>query len=79
MKHVEMALRVLQTERLKSCHVDLGNGQEKEPLLTPTREKDSSDQLAAVDFSANANLPSENIKQCHSFEQEYMSYDGASR
>lgn len=78
MKQVEMALRVLQTERLKRCHVDPGNGEEKEPLLTPAREKGSSHQLVASDC-ANTNLPSENIKQCYSFEQEFMSYDGVSR
>ncbi|XP_020149237.1 wall-associated receptor kinase 4 [Aegilops tauschii subsp. strangulata] len=78
MKHVEMALRVLQTERLKLCHVDPGNAQEKEPLLTPAREKDSSDQLVASDC-VNANLASENMKPCYSFEQEFMSYDGVSR
>ncbi|XBH75468.1 hypothetical protein VPH35_102222 [Triticum aestivum] len=78
MKHVEMALRVLQTERLKLCRVDPGNAQEKEPLLTPAREKDSSDQLVASDC-VNANLASENMKPCYSFEQEFMSYDGVSR
>lgn len=79
MKHVEMALRVLQTERLKSCHVDPRNGKEKEPLLTPTSDKDSPDQVVAADFSANANFPFESIKTCDSFEQEFMSYDDASR
>ncbi|KAE8772153.1 wall-associated receptor kinase 1 isoform x1 [Hordeum vulgare] len=78
MKQVEMALRVLQTERLKLCHVDPGNGEEKEPLLIPAREKGSSHQLVASDCG-NANLPSENIKRCYTFEQEFMSYDGVSR
>uniref|UniRef100_A0A453MQC1 Protein kinase domain-containing protein n=1 Tax=Aegilops tauschii subsp. strangulata TaxID=200361 RepID=A0A453MQC1_AEGTS len=55
-----------------------GNAQEKEPLLTPAREKDSSDQLVASDC-VNANLASENMKPCYSFEQEFMSYDGVSR
>ncbi|KAM3297289.1 hypothetical protein ACQJBY_039255 [Aegilops geniculata] len=78
MKHVEMALRVLQTERLKLCHVDPENGQEREPALTPPRGEDSSDQLVASDCS-NDNFPSGNIKQCYSFEQDFMSYDGVSR
>ncbi|XP_044408622.1 wall-associated receptor kinase 3 [Triticum aestivum] len=78
MKHVEMALRILQTERLKLCNVDPKNGQEREPVLTPPRGEDSSDELVASDC-ANANFPSENIKQCYSFEQEFMSYDGVSR
>ncbi|CAM0948180.1 unnamed protein product [Alopecurus aequalis] len=40
MKQVEMALRVLQTERLKKCHVGPGNGEEEESLITP-RERHS--------------------------------------
>ncbi|VAI52617.1 unnamed protein product [Triticum turgidum subsp. durum] len=78
MKHVEMALRALQTERLKLYRIDSINGKEKERFLNPTSDNDSPDQVVAADSSASANSPSENIKTCYSFEQEWMSYDGVS-
>lgn len=77
MKQVEMALRALQTERLKMCHVDPGNGQEDESFLTPGERDDCFDQMDAGDFSASANLHSENVRRCYSFEQEFMSNAGA--
>jgi serine/threonine protein kinase len=77
MKQVEMALRVLQTERLKRCHVDQGNGQETEPFLTPGVMGDCFDQLVAPDYSTTAKLRSENVRKCYSFEQEFMSNSGA--
>jgi len=77
MKQVEMALQVLQTDRLKKCHVRPGNAQEEEPLLTPGEYDDSFDQLAAADFSASSHLHFENVRKCYSFEQEFMSNAGA--
>ena len=44
MKQVEMALRVLQTERLKKCHVGPENGQEEYSMLTQGEYDDSFDQ-----------------------------------
>uniref|UniRef100_A0ACD5Z3Y6 Uncharacterized protein n=1 Tax=Avena sativa TaxID=4498 RepID=A0ACD5Z3Y6_AVESA len=79
MKQVEMALRLLQTERLKMCHTDPGNGQENEPLLTPEERDDFFDQLVAADFSATGNLHSEKVRKCYSFEQEFMSNARATR
>ncbi|CAM0948181.1 unnamed protein product [Alopecurus aequalis] len=77
MKQVEMALRVLQTDRLRKCYVGPGNGHEEAPLLTPGEYDDSFDQLVAADFSASSHLHSENVRKCYSFEQEFMSNSGA--
>uniref|UniRef100_A0ACD5TAW0 Uncharacterized protein n=1 Tax=Avena sativa TaxID=4498 RepID=A0ACD5TAW0_AVESA len=79
MKQVEMALRVLQTERLKKCHMDPGNGQENEPFLTPEERDDFFDQLVAADSSATSILHSEKVRKCYSFEQEFMSNARATR
>ncbi|CAM0948179.1 unnamed protein product [Alopecurus aequalis] len=77
MKQVEMALRVLQTDRLKKCHVGPRNGQQEEPLLTPGEYDDNFDQLVAADFSAGSHFHSDNVRKCYSFEQEFVSNDGA--
>jgi serine/threonine protein kinase len=72
MKHVEMELQTLLTERLNSCQADPRNEGQMQPRSLTRWTRSDRHQSSHVLSYEGANLRSEDSQRCYSMEEEFI-------